>query len=120
MIAWSLWEYDAAFSSLYHQCDDKLREKIEGRMALLMERGNAAREPISKHLEDGIFELKADRKRVRVRFFYFFQPGRRIIFVHSVFKDQRTLDRRDIDRAKAVRDTLLAEPELKNEITQIH
>ena len=39
--------------------DDKMAAKIYGLMDVLAEHGNGLREPYSKHLDDGIFELRA-------------------------------------------------------------
>ena len=36
----------------------KLQAKINGSLDILSERGNQLREPFSKHLSDGIFELR--------------------------------------------------------------
>ena len=36
----------------------KMRAKIYGLLEILQEKGNRLREPYSKHLEDGIFELR--------------------------------------------------------------
>lgn len=38
--------------------DIKMRAKMYGLMSVLQERGNLLREPYSKHLTDGIFELR--------------------------------------------------------------
>lgn len=37
--------------------DVKMRAKIIGMIKILQEKGNLLREPYSKHLDDGIFEL---------------------------------------------------------------
>ena len=38
--------------------DIKMRAKILGLLQILQEKGNQLREPYSKHLEDGIFEIR--------------------------------------------------------------
>jgi phage-related protein len=38
--------------------DIKMRAKVYGMIGLLQEKGNQLREPYSKHVDDGIFELR--------------------------------------------------------------
>lgn len=40
--------------------DVKMRAKILGIIEVLEERGNQLREPYSKHLDDGIFEIRGE------------------------------------------------------------
>lgn len=85
-----------------------------------MERGRLAKYPVSRPLGRGLFELRGDAGREHVRFIYFFQPGQRVIFVLASFKGQRTLPDSVIKRARAIRDTLIAEPELIDGVAEIH
>ncbi len=119
-MGWKLFEYNNAFSKAYEQCSGRLKESVDSRMAQLLEHGNAAKQPVSKPLKHGLFELRGDAGRQHVRFVYFFQPGQRIIFVVGSLKDQRTLPKRTLQRARQIRETLLKEPELLNVVTQIH
>lgn len=52
--------------------DKKMRAKLAGLIVILQEYGNQLREPYSKHLEDGIFELrgKVGSDISRVLFFF--------------------------------------------------
>ena len=50
----------------------KMRAKIYGLMGILQEKGNMLREPYSKHLEDGIFELRCKFGSDITRVLYFF------------------------------------------------
>lgn len=115
-MGWSLYQYQNAFNEVYDQCDQDTCITIDHRAGELMQHGNQTKPPISKPLGKGLFELVAKN----VRFLYFFQPGKKIIIVLGAFKDQRTLPKRIIDRARDIRDTLLSEPELMNELTKIH
>ena len=117
---WKLLQYQTVFDDFYNQCDTKLKAAIDQRVQRLAILGNMAREPVSKPVEDGIFECKARAKRQRVRFLYFFQPGKIIIFAVATFKDQRKIPRSAINKAKKIRDTLLRAPELIDEFTEIH
>lgn len=119
-MAWSLWEYNNAFTKLYDQCDQKLRNAIDRRAAQLMEHGNEATYPVSKPLGGRLFQLRADRQRKRARFLYFFQPDNKIIIVLGAFKDQRTLPKATIAKARVIREALVSNPELMNDLTKIH
>jgi len=50
----------------------KMRAKIYGLLEILQEKGNRLREPYSKHLEDGIFELRCKFGSDITRVLYFF------------------------------------------------
>lgn len=118
---WHLYEYQNAFTDIYQACDDGLQRKIDARVAQLVERGNLVGEPVSKKLKgyDGLFELRANKGNRHVRFFYMFKPGRKIIFVHACFKDQRSMSN-DYEKADGIRKSISAEPRLLNVITEIH
>ena len=55
--------------------DKKMRAKILGIMGILQEKGNQLREPYSKHLDDGIFEIrgKVGTDISRVLFFFYYE-----------------------------------------------
>lgn len=50
----------------------KMRAKIYGLLKILQEKGNEIREPYSKHLESGIFELRCKFGGDITRVLYFF------------------------------------------------
>ena len=54
----------------------KLRAKVVANLNLLEEYGNKAREPLSKELDDGIFELRVKEGSNIVRILYFFDKER--------------------------------------------
>ena len=117
---WTLVQYQSAYDELYKQCDKRLRAAIDQRLTRLAMLGNMAHAPVSKPLGDRLFECRATAGNRHVRFLYFFRPGKVIVIAVAIFKDQRKTPRSAIDRAKRIRDTLLAEPELMNELTTIH
>ena len=41
-----------------NRLDVKMRAKVYGLLSILQDKGNMLREPYSKHLDDGIFELR--------------------------------------------------------------
>ena len=52
--------------------DKKMRAKLTGMIAILQDYGNQLREPYSKHLEDGIFEIRSKVGSDISRVLYFF------------------------------------------------
>jgi phage-related protein len=74
----------------------------------LIEQGNQCGPPASKHLGDGIFELRAKSKEGQLRVYYFFGPGlRQITALHAVVKKRRKADSDDIKIAKRRRASIL-------------
>ena len=71
--------------------DIKMRAKIYGMLTILQEKGNALREPYSKHLDDGIFELRCKFGSNITRILYFFYYDSKIILTNGfVKKTQKT------------------------------
>ncbi len=71
--------------------DEKMKVKAFGIVELLQEYGNQLREPYSKPLEDGIFELRIKVGNNITRVFYFFYYEKRIILTNGfVKKSQKT------------------------------
>jgi len=117
---WKLLQYQTVYIDLYNQCDTKLKIAVDQRLQRLKELGNKARAPISKHLEDKIYECRADSQRKHVRFLYFFHKDKKIIVAVGIFKKGQKTPRSAIEKAKKIRKTLLDEPELFDELTTIH
>ena len=107
MPTWTVYQYRSVFDDFYNGCDESTQLAIDNRFAQLVEKGNLAREPISKHLEDGIFELRAKT----TRFLYYFEPGRTAVIVVAFFKDQNKVDPKHIAQAKRIRTILRAKLE---------
>ena len=66
--------------------NNKMKGKLFRLLVLLEEKGNELREPYSKFLEDGIFELRATQGGNIARILYFFVVGRKIILTHGFTK----------------------------------
>lgn len=66
--------------------DAKMRAKVVRTVGLLREEGPSLREPYSKHLEDGIFEIRTKFGSDITRVLYFFVIGRRIILTNGFVK----------------------------------
>ena len=83
--------------------ETKLKVKMMFSVKLLKELGYKLREPYSKHLEDGIFELRAQSGNNISRVLYFFYVGEQIILTHGFIKKTQKTPREEIDKAKAYR-----------------
>ena len=79
--------------------DIKMRSKLLMVLNVLQEKGNQLREPYSKHLEDGIFEVSTDISRV----LYFFYYGGKIILTNGFIKKTQKTPSEEIRRAKNYR-----------------
>ena len=80
--------------------DAKARAKVFGRLELLEEYGSRIGMPFSRHLEDGIFELRILCGDGNIRILYFFVAGQRIVISHGFLKKTKKAPRREIERAK--------------------
>ena len=93
----------------------KMRAKILRTIATLEDNGTDLREPHSKHLDDGIFELRAKVGSNITRVLYFFMVGRRIILTHGFVKKTDKTPPGEIERAKRYRYEFLTREENRNE-----
>jgi phage-related protein len=72
--------------------DLKMRVKALGSIDILAEFGNALREPYSKAIGNGLFELRIKFAGDITRIFYFFVVGKKIILTNGfVKKTKKTL-----------------------------
>lgn len=77
----------------------KLQTKVSSDLVRLRMAGNMLREPQSKHLRDGIFELRTIQGNNIVRTLYFYDKGQIIIVTNSFIKKQQRTPRREIELA---------------------
>ena len=78
----------------------KMRAKIYGLMSILQEKGNMLREPYSKHLEDGIFELRCKFGSDITRVLYFFYYEGKVIMTNGFVKKTQKTPKEEIQIAK--------------------
>lgn len=83
--------------------DKKMRAKFLMEIRLLEEKGNQLREPYSKALKDGIFELRAKVGSDISRVLYFFYYEGRIILTHGFIKKTQKTPQSEIEKAKQYR-----------------
>lgn len=78
----------------------KMRTKAFYELALLEEYGNALREPYSKQIEDGLFELRIKFASDITRIFYFFVVNNRIILTNGFIKKTMKTPKTELALAK--------------------
>jgi phage-related protein len=93
--------------------DIKMAVKLYGLMEILEEHGNFLREPYSKHLGDGIFELRAKVGTDISRTLYFFYEDKRIIMTNGYIKKTQKTPRSVLRTAKTYRKIFLNQQEAK-------
>ncbi len=94
--------------------DDKMAAKVYGLMDVLAEHGNELRGPYSKHLDDGIFELRAKVGSDITRTLYFFYFGKKIIMTNGYVKKTQKTPKSVIEIAKKYRKMFLEEERNEN------
>ncbi len=91
------------FNEFLDSLSPKLQAKLLRDLDLLEEFGNELREPFSKHLQDGIFELRTKFASDIARSLYFFFDGNVIVLTHGFVKKQNKTPAAEIRRAKDYR-----------------
>ena len=83
--------------------DKKMQAKLAGLMEILQEYGNQLREPYSKHLSEGIFELRGKTGSNIARVLYFFYYEGKIIVTNGFVKKTQKTPAAEIEKAKKYR-----------------
>lgn len=81
--------------------DVKMQAKMIGMLELLEEKGNELREPYSKYLREGIFEIRCKSGNNITRALYFFFYDRKIIITNVFTKKTQKTPLKEIRLAKA-------------------
>lgn len=84
----------------------KERAKIFAHVEKLIELKNSGIQPkenLSKHLDDGIFELRVSFENRISRSFYFYEADKQIIFTHGFIKKEQKTPKGEIVKAKIIR-----------------
>lgn len=89
-----------------------MQAKIFKNLELLEIRGNELREPFSKHIEDGIFEIRNKVGNDITRIFYFFVIGQKIILTNGFIKKTQKTPKTEITLAKKYRNDYLNREEI--------
>lgn len=83
--------------------DFKMQAKLFMALEFLEERGPMLREPFSKPLGEGIFEIRAKQGSDISRVLYFFVVGKKVILTNGFVKKTQKTPAREIEKAKKYR-----------------
>lgn len=83
--------------------EPKMQAKVLRTMELLKRNGLELREPYTKSLGRGIFELRAKHGTDISRVLYFFMEGQRIIFTNGFIKKTDKTPKQEIELARKYR-----------------
>ncbi len=76
--------------------DKKTQTRLEWSIERLRQRNVQAREPLVKHIEGKIWELRDESRGNAYRVFYFAMIGRRIVLLHAFQKKTQRTPRGEI------------------------
>lgn len=93
--------------------DKKMRAKMVNTIAILQDNGYELRKPYSKHLSEGIFELRAKVGNDITRVLYFFYVDKQIILTNGFIKKTQKTPKGEIEKAKKYRADYLQRKESK-------
>ncbi len=79
--------------------DTKTQVRFAWSIEQLRVRNVMAREPLVRHLEDKLWELREESNTNIYRLIYFFFSGQRIVFLHGFQKKTQKAPRREIEIA---------------------
>ena len=91
--------------------DAKMRAKVVRTVSLLSTEGPMLREPYSKALDDGIFEIRTKFGSDITRVLYFFVVGKKVILTNGFVKKTQKTPPAEIELAKMYRADYLARKE---------
>jgi phage-related protein len=89
----------------------KMKAKVTRLIDMLEANGPKLREPYSKHLDDGIFELRAKVGSDISRVLYFFAADKHVILTNGFIKKTSKTPPEEIERAKSYRSDHLSRKE---------
>ena len=95
--------------------DTKMQAKVLRTVSLLREASPSLREPYSKSLSDGIFEIRTKFGSDITRVLYFFVIGKKIILTNGFIKKTQKTPPAEIELAKQYRADYLSRKELSHD-----
>ena len=87
--------------------DLKMKSRLYRTLAVLETDGNNIREPYSKFLGDGIYEVRVQQGNNIARVLYFFVVNRKIILTNGFIKKSQKTPKSEINKAKKFRSEYL-------------
>lgn len=95
--------------------DDRTRARFRWSMEQLRVRNIQAREPLVRHLEGDLWELREESRTNIYRVTYFFFTGRRIVFLHGFQKKTQRTPANELAIARRRYDDFLAREQAREE-----
>ena len=100
-MSWTLRQYEDGrggqpVEEFLASLSEDYRGAVKAKLFYLQARGNQLREPLSKSLGGGLFELRVKSYRL----FFCFRPGNRIVLLHAFMKKSQTAPRRELELAR--------------------
>jgi len=80
------------------------------RIQQLASMGHELRRPLADFLQDGIYELRANHRRVQYRILYFFHGRNIAIIAHAIVKEDSAVPDIEINRAIDRQQLFIADP----------
>lgn len=93
--------------------DTKTRARFGWSIEQLRVRNTQAKEPLVRHLEGRLWELREESNTNIYRLIYFFYSGQRIVFLHGFQKDTQKTPHGEIEIALQRLENFLKREELK-------
>jgi len=98
---WTLQQYEDSRGSrpleeFIGALSESERAVVKAKLVYLQERGNQLREPFTKSMGSGLYELRVHAYRI----FFCFRPGNRIVLLHAFRKKSQATPRRELDVAQ--------------------
>ncbi|MHC5776182.1 type II toxin-antitoxin system RelE/ParE family toxin [Nostoc sp.] len=84
----------------FKEQDAKVKARLGHIFDLLKEQGVAVGEPHVKHLEDKLYEIRAEQDRNIYRVIYFAYTGKQFILLHGFQKKSQKTPRKELKLAK--------------------
>lgn len=91
---------DCPVEEFFQKLEPKMLAKVVGLLHILEEKGNELREPYSKPIGDGIFEIRCKTGSNIVRVLYFFYYKGNIILTNGFVKKTQKIPLEEIRLAK--------------------
>jgi len=80
--------------------DDKTKGRLRWSIEQLRQRNVSARQPLARHVEGKLWELREESNTNIYRVLYFTSRGRRIVLLHGFQKKTQRTPRREIETAQ--------------------
>ena len=114
LIAYGKENGEVPVEEFLNSVNPRMRARIFGLWGILQEKDNMLREPYSKHLNDGIFELRCKFRSDIIRVLYFFYYEGKIILTNAFIKKTQKTPKEEIQIARDRRKDFM-ERVMKNE-----